>query len=117
LGLDQLMRIKRTALAVGAGVVWIGLMAAIGHYREMHPPAPENPEQSFINSVADQGLLGQPADKLLHLGRLVCIGAHSGMDDNEIVQQIRPEGALNSHQADIVRVAAELHLCDTPGYQ
>ncbi len=50
-------------------------------------------------------------DTLLRLGNMVCSEVHDGMDDNEIVPTIRAEAHINSHNADIILVAAKLHLC------
>jgi hypothetical protein len=113
-----------TGLILAAAVAAVGLSfaAIMGLHVHEQPSPPVSPEQNYIDSVVSQGLLDRPAadrqeDKLLHLGGMVCDGVKSGMDDNEIVPVIRAEGHLNSHQADIVRVAAELHLCGKPGYQ
>jgi hypothetical protein len=121
----------RTGLILAATVFAIGIPGAVmmghqaahvpqphqaAHVPQPPPAAPVSPEQKYIDSIVSQGLLAKPdaerhRDKLVDLGQMACTEKSNGMDDNEIIPLIRAQGELNSHQADIILIAASLDLC------
>lgn len=90
-------------------VLVLGWLTVGGGVAQADPNNPSD-QQAFYKSVSEQGLSG-PQDTELTLGRQVCLLTKLGRDNGEIESYLHNHNAITTHEADIIRVAAQLNLC------
>ena len=96
-----------TVRAMLAAAVVCAVVSAPVAYANPDSPADQD---KFYSSVGSQGVSG-PHDQQLAMGKQVCLLNRLGRDPGEIESYLHNQYAITTHIAEVIRVAAELHLC------
>jgi hypothetical protein len=118
-------RIVGVAIIVASG--WAGCTAITNHHNDSPTPAKsstpasatpppsttphvETPQERYLARLASEGITVDD-DTALTLGAMVCTGIQQGLDDDEIVAQLRHAAHINSHKANVILSTARFDLC------